>query len=352
MTAPLQLIALTFRLDADAESRLLAEVDRIEGRGVLRVLDMVLVAKGQDGTVEELEVGDDEDFGSLLASISPCGAQNGGRPAAGNGAAGEPAGSGVTAMQDLAGSVEPGHAVAFLLVEHLWAGPLVDAVSAAGGALISDDFLTGDISLAVGAEVAAVEEASAVIAEAQAAEAAAVLRAVAASAEAAEAEAVSERIQEAAAADAVSALIAAGLIEAAAAHEAVTALTEAGLITDAAAQASAEAVADAAATIAAADQATDEAVDKDVALIGLADEVAAEATEEAQARVRAAAITRSEAQVLRYLPQPVPFSVIADKLGISRSAAKRRAERLYQRLGVHSRDEAVARARALGLLRR
>src|SRR5215469_7393276 len=74
MTAPLQLIALTFRLDADAESRLLAEVDRIEGRGVLRVLDMVLVAKGQDGTVEELEVGDDEDFGSLLASISPFGA--------------------------------------------------------------------------------------------------------------------------------------------------------------------------------------------------------------------------------------------------------------------------------------
>ena len=107
-----------------------------------------------------------------------------------------------------------------------------------------------------------------------------------------------------------------------------------------------------ASSVASAAKATDEAVDKDVALIGLADEVAAEATEEAQARVRAAAITRSEAQVLRYLPQPVPFSVIADKLGISRSAAKRRAERLYQRLGVHSRDEAVARARALGLLRR
>src|SRR3974390_1630450 len=81
MTAPLQLIALTFRLDADAESRLLAEVDRIEGRGVLRVLDMAVVAKGQDGTVEGLEVGDDEDFGSLLAGVVPSGTQNGGRPA-------------------------------------------------------------------------------------------------------------------------------------------------------------------------------------------------------------------------------------------------------------------------------
>ena len=338
MTAPLQLIGLTFRLDADAESRLLAEVDRIEGRGVLRVLDMVFVARGQDGTVEGLEVGDNEDFGSLLASVAPFGAADG--PA------------GVAAVQDVADSLEPGSAVAFLLVEHLWAGPLVDAATAAGGALVSDDFLTGDISLAVGAEIAAVEEASAVIAEAQAAEAAAVLRVIAATAEAAEAEAVSERIQEAAAADAVRALIAAGLIEAAAAHEAVTALTAAGLITDAAVQASDEAVAGAAATIAAADQAAGEAVAEDRALIGAADEIAAEATTQAQARVRAASITRSEAQILRYLPQPVPFSVIADKLGISRSAAKDRAERLYQRLGVHSRDEAVSRARTLGLLGR
>jgi DNA-binding NarL/FixJ family response regulator len=334
MTAPLQLIALTFRLGADAESRLLAEVDRIEGRGALRVLDVVFVAKGQDGTVEGLEVGDNEDFGSLLASIAPSGPPNDGRSAAGQGAASEPAGSGLAGVQALANSVDPGTAVAFLLVEHLWAGPLVDAVSAAGGALLSDDFLAGEASLAIAAEVAAVEEASVVIAGAQAAEAAAVLRAVAASVEAAEAEAASERVQEAAAAAAVSALIAAGLVEEAAAHEAVSALTAAGLITDAA------------------DRAAGDAVAEDLALIGAADEVAAEATEEAEAKMRAASITRSEAQVLRYLPQPVPFSVIADKLGISRSAAKERAERLYQRLGVHSRDEAVNRARTLGLLRR
>jgi DNA-binding NarL/FixJ family response regulator len=351
MTAPLQLIGLTFRPGRDAESRLLAEVDRIEGRGVLRVLDVIFVAKRQDGTVEGLEVGDDEDFGSLLASVWPSGAQNGDRPTAGDGAASGSADSSVAAVQALADSLEPGSAVAFLLVEHLWAGPLVDAVSAEGGALVSDDFLTGDVSLAVGAEVAAVEEASAVIAEAQAAEAAAVLRAIAATAEAAEAEAISEQIQEAAAADAVQALITAGLIEAAAAHEAVTALTAAGLITDAAARASDEAVADAAATIAVADEAASEAVAEDLVLIEDADEVAAEATSEAQARTRAASITRSEAQILRYLPQPVPFSVIADKLGISRSAAKERAERLYRRLGVHSRDEAVSRARTLGLLR-
>jgi DNA-binding NarL/FixJ family response regulator len=88
-----------------------------------------------------------------------------------------------------------------------------------------------------------------------------------------------------------------------------------------------------------------------LATIAAADEVAGEATSEAQARVSAASITLAEAQVLRYLPKPLPFSVIADKLGISRSAAKERASRLYQRLGVHSRDEAVSRARSLGLIR-
>src|ERR1700747_533321 len=99
MPGPLQMIALTFRLDVDAESRLLAEVDRIEGRGALRVLDVVFLAKGQDGTVEGLGVGDNEDFGSLLAAIAPSGSSGDGRSAAGNGAAGEPAGSGMAGMQ-------------------------------------------------------------------------------------------------------------------------------------------------------------------------------------------------------------------------------------------------------------
>jgi DNA-binding CsgD family transcriptional regulator len=45
------------------------------------------------------------------------------------------------------------------------------------------------------------------------------------------------------------------------------------------------------------------------------------------------------------------FALVADKLGISRSAAKERAERAYKKLGVHNRADAVARARELGLIR-
>jgi DNA-binding CsgD family transcriptional regulator len=347
MTAPLQVIALSFSRDAGAEDRILAEVDRLRGRGVLRLLDMLFVAKSQDGTIERLAVGSDEDFGSLLAAVVPFadGGAAGPAPAVG------PAAFDPAAAQALAGSLQPGTALAFLLVEHHWAAPLFDAIAESGGSLIGEGFLTAETGLVVGAEVAAMEEASEVIAQAQAEEAGALLAAVAAQAEAAEAVAESEQIQSAAAAAAVRALIAAGLVEEAAAHEAVTALTTAGLIVAAADLATADAVAEDAATIEADDEVAAAHLAASLAVIGAADEVAAEAASEADARVKAASITMAEAQVLRYLPKPIPFSVIADKLGISRSAAKERALRLYKRLGVHTRDEAVSQARSLGLIR-
>ncbi|HEY2303771.1 MAG TPA: LuxR C-terminal-related transcriptional regulator [Acidimicrobiales bacterium] len=327
MTAPLQVIAVSFTPDADFEGRILDEVDRLQGRGILRVLDLLFVAKGDDGTLERISIGEDEDFGSLLGGVVPSEPGDLTEPSAGNGSSGFDPGD----AWALAESLPPGGALAFLLVEHHWAAPLFDAIAETGAALLGGGFLSADAGRLVGAEVAAMEEAAQVVAEAQAYEGRALLRAIAAGAEAEEAVAASEAIQAAAAADAVEALIAAGLIEEAAAHEAVSALAAAGLV------------------VAGADEATEEAIAEDAATITAADEVAAEATEEADARIRAASITVAEAQVLRYLPKPLPFSLIADKLGISRSAAKDRAERLYRKLGVHSRDEAVSRARELGL---
>ncbi len=347
MTAPLQVIALSFSHDPGSGDRILAEVDRLRGRGVLRLLDMLFVTKRQDGTIERLTIGDDEDFGSLLAAVVP--GANGG-PAV-PAAAGGPAAFDPADARALADSLQPGTALAFLLVEHHWAAPLFDVIAETGGMLIGEGFLTAEAGLVVGAEVAALEEASEVIAQAQADEADALLEAAVAGAEAAAAVADSERIQSAAAADAVRALIAAGLVEEAAAHEAVTALATAGLIVAAADQAAADSVAEDVATVEAADEASAASLAQSLATIAAADEVSVEATGEAEDRIRAASMTMAEAQVLRYLPKPLPFSVIADKLGISRSAAKERAARLYKRLGVHSRDEAVSRARSLGLIR-
>jgi DNA-binding NarL/FixJ family response regulator len=135
----------------------------------------------------------------------------------------------------------------------------------------------------------------------------------------------------------------AGLLELAATHEAADALSTAGLI------------------IAAADEAADRALDEDVSRVEAAHEAAAESVAEDLKAVRAAdekaadahtaaSITPAEIRVLRYLPTTLSFALIADKLGISRGAAKSRAERAYKKLDVHNRADAVDRARALRVL--
>src|SRR6202046_806537 len=147
MTAPLQVMALSFSRD-DAEDRILAEVDRLRGRGVLRLLDMLFVAKSPDGTIERLTIGDDEDFGSLLAAVVPVTDGGPAMPAPADG----PVAFDPAYAWALADSLQPGTALAFLLVEHYWAAPLFDAIAEAGGMLIGEGFLTSGAGLAVGAE--------------------------------------------------------------------------------------------------------------------------------------------------------------------------------------------------------
>ena len=398
MPGPVQVIAMSFGPGSDFHGRVSAEVDRLQGRGVLRLLDLLFVSKRDDGTIERTVIGDD-DFGALLSRIVPSGGAGVVERAAVGSSGFDP-----TDAVAMAHSLLPGTALAFLLIEHGWAQPLFDAIAETGGELLGEGFLTAEAGLIVGAEVAAMDEAVEVIAAAHAAEADATLRAIEAQTRAADAIAASEEIRAAAAADAVRALISAGIVKEEAAHEAIDALGAAGLIIAAADEAAAEAVAQDAAEVMAADEAAAEAIAEDQAVVAAADETAAEAiaedqavvaaadetaaeaiaedqavvaaadeaageavaeggatvvaaTEaaadaiaEAAATVSAASISVAEARILLYLPTPLTFALIADKLGISRSAAKDRAGRLYQKLGVHSRAEAVTRARALGLI--
>ncbi len=61
-------------------------------------------------------------------------------------------------------------------------------------------------------------------------------------------------------------------------------------------------------------------------------------------------LSASEIRVLRYLPTNLSVPEIASELYVSRNTVKTHIQRLYAKLGTHRRGEAVARARALGLL--
>ena len=61
-------------------------------------------------------------------------------------------------------------------------------------------------------------------------------------------------------------------------------------------------------------------------------------------------LTETELRVLRYLPTNLPAPEIAAELFVSLNTIRTHMRNLYAKLGVHSRTDAVKRARELGLL--
>jgi DNA-binding CsgD family transcriptional regulator len=61
-------------------------------------------------------------------------------------------------------------------------------------------------------------------------------------------------------------------------------------------------------------------------------------------------LTEGETRVLHYLPTHLRATEIAGELHLSSNTIKTHLRHLYQKLGAHSRREAVERARAFGLL--
>jgi len=95
-------------------------VDLVE-RGLIRILDLVFVAKGEDGEVRAIELAD---LGGEVPELAIF----------------EGASSGLLGEDDLAeagGVLEPGTSAALLVFENTWAAPFVGAVRRSGGELVA-----------------------------------------------------------------------------------------------------------------------------------------------------------------------------------------------------------------------
>jgi hypothetical protein len=95
-------------------------VDLVD-RGIIRILDLAFVTKGEDGSVARLEISEVGD-------------------AVGEYAVFEGASSGLLSDEDTdeAGAVlEPGTSAAVLVFENLWAAPFATAVRRSGGQLVA-----------------------------------------------------------------------------------------------------------------------------------------------------------------------------------------------------------------------
>ena len=134
MTGPVQVLVLGFEAPSFS-GEVLAELARLRERGVVRLVDVLLVERGHDGTFEILEPppGNDPDLGKIAATIL-----GGGEESDGDDSLGE--------TWSLADAVPPGGVAAIALVEHLWAEPLVAAIGRAGGRPLGELWLpAGDL---------------------------------------------------------------------------------------------------------------------------------------------------------------------------------------------------------------
>jgi Family of unknown function (DUF6325) len=98
-----------------------AELLRLHDDGIIRIMDLVILQKGDDGTVMAQELGDIAELGEL-ARIEVQLAQT----------------LAEDDMELLAAAMDPGSVAGVLVYENLWAAPFASAMRRAGGQLIAN----------------------------------------------------------------------------------------------------------------------------------------------------------------------------------------------------------------------
>jgi Family of unknown function (DUF6325) len=122
----------------------LAELTRLREAGIVRLVDLLLLSRAEDGTFETLAPPDgvNADIGDLAAAVL------GWPEGEANAESVVDADSDDLAAWSLADAVPPGSAVAVALIEHIWARPLTEAIQRAGGKPLEETWLApGDLEV-------------------------------------------------------------------------------------------------------------------------------------------------------------------------------------------------------------
>jgi hypothetical protein len=89
--------------------------------GTIRVIDILILTKNEDGTVDAMELSEVDDLGSLVAieaELAELLAEDD--------------------VEHLAAAMDPGSVAGVLIWENLWAAPFASAARRSGGQLIAD----------------------------------------------------------------------------------------------------------------------------------------------------------------------------------------------------------------------
>jgi hypothetical protein len=126
------------------------ELQRLREHDIVRLLDVLVVSKDEQGNVRQMEASDlparqAEEYGAIVRALIGFGGE-------------APPDAGSTALDeeewDVVDAIPEGTAAAVALLEHRWAIPLSDAITRAGGTPLADAWVHRDDLAAAGLEVA------------------------------------------------------------------------------------------------------------------------------------------------------------------------------------------------------
>lgn len=136
-----QLLVFGFSPGAAFEGQLVGALERLESGGALRVLDVLFVA-ADEATGELVAINLPGGTGGLTAKLLDFRLDPAARRRTAERALEDDASGGTAQLlRDLGKSLEPGAALAVLLVEHVWARGMDDAVARVGGRALASEFV-------------------------------------------------------------------------------------------------------------------------------------------------------------------------------------------------------------------
>jgi hypothetical protein len=230
---PIQVMVFGFDRTDQFRGEVLEQLINLRGRGLIRLIDLFVAMKNPSGELLAMETNDltekeSVEFGKVIGKLLGKQKVTAGEAAAvvverTLAAAAKTVGLDYRGIAQAVKNLKPGKAFGVLMVEHVWAIPLRDAIREAGGFPLAQGFLTPEALVMVGEELEAIAEAERTIEVAQVVQAIAILDTLATLEEA-------DAIKTAIAADVVRTLAIANVIEEAAVAEAIEALAAAELM--------------------------------------------------------------------------------------------------------------------------
>ena len=159
---PVQMLIVGFD-GPEFKGEILEELTRLKDADIIRLIDLVVVKKDDEGNIETLHTSDlDEDsaleFGAVAGALIGLGMAGDEGAEAGAMAGAEAMADGQVFDDDqvwyAADAIPNGTAAGVALIEHRWAIPLRDAIVDAGGIPLVDEWIHANDLIAVGVATA------------------------------------------------------------------------------------------------------------------------------------------------------------------------------------------------------